>query len=1689
MKSRDNNLNITNPNNAEERVNTTMTSSEGVHLDSASDVFTTFDDDSISERETIILPEDSPTPVANLDEGTGYIDMAGGQARDMAVDSEPTDDTTHVSSGVLKFEDRYQLRSELFYSDAESVMSLADPNNEVTLKDIEKLLRHDKNRRLKLDDLNQVIRENITQLERDYQTNLFQENNLQQPASKLIKGFHTLLNSLNTLFSKPVQLTGNLIQLAQDKLKAKTPQLSVGGIQLPELGYMRFERNNAYYKSGFKKIKLNIDVAVYQALPKGAELLEQDLSQVRNDLTKLASKPAGNALLHRIITSNKANGRSRFKGSVVINVTRNSPFVFSEGATIENNKLEAVDIFYDLSSLDTIKSHLTDSPTFIALGHELIHALHDIEDTTISTQKNPHGEEQATVGLNEYDNVTNHFNKKKATEFLNVAITENLLRAEHRLPIRLKYYQQQLERISYLSDFFHKFGLILNTREQRVSALDLFNYNGQAAALHILNEATQRLMKVVDAQPSNHLAEQLLGLLYIQKENLSVAIERFELGFSLSESGPLPEDFDPYQKELHDVFTDVRTQLDAFKSIIEGQHQLSDTEKAALQQQLDSQLEKTIRSFESLSEQGEDNTALFNPFAYDAERSRITHLSNATYKSSMQPVSLSGLNSRARFTISNVASQTPGVGMQIWGIYAGLKSAEQAFKQGNIEDGILQSSGVVTNLVAIPAEVILNKKLNIIGQRIIFNATQSGRFVAASTRLGQLIGRGGGLGASFLTLPFDVYSAHRAFHDAKNKGLSNKARQDLYVQGGFAVASAAISLGLGVAAVITGSSILGPAGLGLSVGLIIGSQMYSAIRQVEAVWDYVPELNNWRYRLRQGWLAFWGKDMDQWVVDAYRVNKTQEEYLKQTYQRSKELLASELASVIDTVVFGEFKVELERVPVWHGDGSVKWENIPKVVGSDDYIDAYNGAGGLSNTVSIAQHKDKAVLFNIGNGNDTVFGVRKKKNEFIFGRGYKNLHGGDLDDNFTFSVSLDAIADIATLYNRQVKNQKAESVYFRLDGKEGENNLTLHADTYKKCAEAGSPEQQYYGFIIDLDKGKVWLKLTGKSGEAAKGSEIGSLQNIQHTTGSGAGTRDGNNGYSDIIYGSNDNNRILANYGDRVYAKGGDDVITLTDHAVVDGGSGQDIYLVQRELRQGEITEDGADVSLIRLEYVLDEIYDWQLIENDLVILFDAIGYRRLTIKNMYQQQTEELFLINDKLSFQTRDGFMLIPLLPRQRPSVEEAPTPVELAVRYLKIADKTYHSVPTGIGIDLRVNQIEGTNEGGHFEQEDFSFFDQSGLVMVKRKGKYYGYHAGAGFFVERGKGKLVIKPQPQTEHAKQVNTLYLNYDDSEIVSIQTQYEVVHYQQGYHRKNHHLLIKMVDGRQIVLENIIDTTTHVGDALPYGGKTLRDYRLITRDGIAYSLVDNVLSINSRYKSKRLAHESDYQDKTYEGIKVVNCIAKLKREDYKLTDWQWGAGKCLASRYHLSAEGTVYDDHLIGNQQANVIRGYGGNDYMQGNDGHDSYVIGAMAGQVKIDNYATDQKLDSIILDTTFDKVLARQNQNDLLLIATFANPFANVTASEQYVVREINISGYFSGKSYQHLLVVTNDGVQQQFIQNAAGAVQHVVATPSEQQHIDQIIQALSGFEEHRAAISSPHDLSSSSHHLYKQPASVVGSL
>lgn len=993
-------------------------------------------------------------------------------------------------------------------------------------------------------------------------------------------------------------------------------------------------------------------------------------------------------------------------------------------------------------------------------------------------------------------------------------------------------------------------------------------------------------------------------------------------------------------------------------------------------------------------------------------------------------------------TIKHIAGQTPGVALQVWGIYSGIKSAVNAFKQGDTQEGLIQTGAVVANIASIPAEIALNRSLPKLGQRLTARLAGSGsRFAAFSSNLGRSLGRAGGLAASLITLPFDIYSAYKAFSDAGKKGLTDKQRQDKYVEGGFSVAGAAVTLSLGVAALATGSFALGPIGIGLSLVLLVGSQIYSAVRQVEDVWEYVPALDNWQHRLRQGWLAFTGQEMDQWVLDAYKVNKTKEMYLAQAKSNAKELLKGELGNLVDTIIYGDVDVVIQENKVHHYEGGYDIVRDPVVKGDDDVIFAQNGINellatekreGIRPTIAIQGEQDdkKGVFFNIGDGHDTVFGVTNKKNEFLFGKGNKNLKGGKLDDNFTFAANYSLVENF--LNNPDKLNDR---IFFEIDGGEGQNTLILNAETYRKY----DYDRQYTGFIVDLNQGKVWLRKSAESGDAARGPEIGLLKNIQHTLGASQG--------SDIIYGNDQNNRLLANSYDQVFAGGGSDIITVTGSPTVDGGRGQDIFLVQRDVSNTEIREDGADVSVIRLEFSLDEIVDWQIIGGDLRIgLQDQ--FKSVTVKGVYQQRNNQWKLVNDKLNFQTRDGFMLVPQLEKTLTTeAEQQATPIQLAVRYLKPGDKTYFAEKTGVTVDLGENRIDGNNQGGVHQANEFvGKDDPSAIVVDSQHSTIEGKPAGQRYLITRGVGEVTIKPEAQSDNNAVINTLLLDYDESEIKGIDIQYNAQSYDYhysggvlrnvGYHRKNYTLIVSFNDGRQVILPDVIDTTTHPGDALPSGGKTLRDYRLITRDGIELSLKDKGIS-NSRFSSKSFLHAGHYDDKNHSGVKRVNTLSTINRKDYTLTDWQWGKGKTLAERYVLSGEGTSFADHIIGSDDNNLLRGYGGDDLLQGKNGHDTYVVGALEGSVTIDNRATDNKLDSLMIAASFNDINSHRENNDLVITARLPRPDKN--GNTVYIDRKIVLQNYFVSQAFRHLTIVSNEGHQQEWVVDEFGNLSRII--------------------------------------------------
>ncbi|WP_198404833.1 hypothetical protein, partial [Burkholderia ambifaria] len=224
-----------------------------------------------------------------------------------------------------------------------------------------------------------------------------------------------------------------------------------------------------------------------------------------------------------------------------------------------------------------------------------------------------------------------------------------------------------------------------------------------------------------------------------------------------------------------------------------------------------------------------------------------------------------------------------GSSLQAYGIYAGLMGLRDALKSGDASEAAINGASVTAEF----ASMFVERGLEKAGTAMLQNGGKVfNRF--ASTSVGAKLIRGGGLVGNALTLPFDIQGAVKSFREAAQ--ATGKEAQDHYVAGGFASASAGLSLLLGTAAAAGYASAAGPAGLAAATLMIVGAQIYGAARQVDNIDDYI-ELSTTE-RLRTGWFAFLGKKPDESVTDRYVVAKTKSlhaERLKNEAQKILEL--------------------------------------------------------------------------------------------------------------------------------------------------------------------------------------------------------------------------------------------------------------------------------------------------------------------------------------------------------------------------------------------------------------------------------------------------------------------------------------------------------------------------------------------------------------------------------------------------------------------------------------------------------------------------------------------------------------------------------------------------------------------------------------------------------------------------------
>ncbi|MGL6245032.1 calcium-binding protein [Pseudomonas sp.] len=577
-----------------------------------------------------------------------------------------------------------------------------------------------------------------------------------------------------------------------------------------------------------------------------------------------------------------------------------------------------------------------------------------------------------------------------------------------------------------------------------------------------------------------------------------------------------------------------------------------------------------------------------------------------------------------------------GAGLQAFGIYSGLRGLQDAIRRKDEGEVVFNSLSISAEITSLAVELAVTKQA-----KYMIDAGQKAYKDFAKTLVGVRLGRAAGLIASALTLPFDIISAVKSFDSAAR--ASGKEAMDHYVNAGLSVASAAMTLILGTAA-LAGFSFIGPAGLAAGLLLVAGSQIYAAVRVVDDIDDYI-ELTA-HERLRAGWFAFWGISPDQSVQDRYEITKATVEHAKLLQTTSRKLLDGKLKESTEVIVNGSFQVELKPTQTRHFDWdaqqySYKTVAKPQIVDGNDMIDA---SAGISANMPGAEFgtpgENKGALWFIGGGNDTILGVKKKPNRFYYGAGIKELTGGEKDDEFIFEGAADVL-----------KNGLQSSLATKLEG--GSGNDTLVLDGHHSI-----PDKQRLGYHIDLNAGQLSIIHYDNTNERIRNDRHTWLDSIESVeTLAGAANK---------VIGTDGPNIIKSRGFDTIQAGNGDDQIYMfNNHGSVSGGAGEDQYAVAHKSGGIFITEDGVDESVIALDWRMDLIKSWKIENQQLVITsgfdLDDIRERDVYIKGVYQEVGSLQKLRNKKLTFITKDGFHLTPDLPETIENLD--PTDIQVVI------------------------------------------------------------------------------------------------------------------------------------------------------------------------------------------------------------------------------------------------------------------------------------------------------------------------------------------------------------------------------------------------------------------------------------------
>ncbi len=598
-------------------------------------------------------------------------------------------------------------------------------------------------------------------------------------------------------------------------------------------------------------------------------------------------------------------------------------------------------------------------------------------------------------------------------------------------------------------------------------------------------------------------------------------------------------------------------------------------------------------------------------------RSKLAKLLGSAQKLDLYHANLPKHNPRWVAVTKSYATLGSSVGIQGFGIFMGLRGVVDAIKAENTTEIAINSVGIGTEVASIAVDIAVSQ----IASNML-SAGQGALLDFAKTRFALRLGRSGGLIGGALTLPFDIFTAVRSINAAEN--ATGKEAMDHYVSAGLSITSAAMTIILGTAA-LAGFSFAGPVGLAAGAILAIGSQIYGAVRVVDDIDDYIELTLEERWRT--GWFSFCMMEPDQAVQNRYLLAKTRFQHAKQLQVTARKLLDGQLKDSTEAIVNGKFEVHLKPSRVrkrnwWTKQDSWETIQVPEIKGGDDVIDARAGVtkdtpGAILGTP--AEHK--GILWFISDGQDSIKGVEDKPNSFHYRSGKKQLTGGNKNDRFVFEGAGDLLVQDVQV-----------SEYSTLKGGAGTDTLVLAGNNYTRRTDKK-------GYDVDLLAQTLQIIATDPTAEGGEKytlhSLLESIENVETVSGA-----------ISVVTGSEQRNIINSRGEDTINAGGGNDQIHLSyPGATASGEVGIDEYIIHHAPGRISIVEDGAEESIILLNWKCELIDSW-IIENGSLFIRSRFAFADnpksiVVIQGIYKKNENNFVLQNNKLTFMTSDGYSL----------------------------------------------------------------------------------------------------------------------------------------------------------------------------------------------------------------------------------------------------------------------------------------------------------------------------------------------------------------------------------------------------------------------------------------------------------------